>query len=78
MLCHNPILGYSPKFNFFQNKNKINKIKAGNVEKAGKGIKLQFFRGNSRPNCTLLCPRMGKRCKFKVKLNDYWMNLHKN
>jgi len=33
--CHNPILGYSPKFTFFQNKNKKNKIKAGNVEKPG-------------------------------------------
>jgi urocanate hydratase len=33
--CHNPILGYSPKFTFFQNKkNQKNKIKAGNAEKA--------------------------------------------
>jgi hypothetical protein len=32
--CHNPILGYSPKFTFLKNKNKKNKIKAGNVEKA--------------------------------------------
>jgi hypothetical protein len=32
--CHNPILGYSPKFIFFQNKNQKNKIPAGNVEKA--------------------------------------------
>jgi hypothetical protein len=36
--CHNPILGYSPKFIFFKKKkNKIkskNKIQAGNVEKA--------------------------------------------
>jgi len=38
--CHNPILGYSSKNFFFQNKNKKNKIKAGNVEKAGWGIKL--------------------------------------
>ena len=36
------------------------------------------FGGSSRPNCTLLCPKMKKKCKFKVKLNDYWMNLHKN
>jgi hypothetical protein len=28
---------------YFQNKNKINKIKAGNMEKAGWGIKLQFW-----------------------------------
>ena len=32
--CHHPILGDSPKFSFFQNKNKKNKIKAGNAEKA--------------------------------------------
>jgi hypothetical protein len=32
--CHNPILGYSPKFTFFKIKTKKNKIKAGNVEKA--------------------------------------------
>jgi hypothetical protein len=41
--CHNPILGYSSKFTFFQNKNQKNKIKAGNVEKACREIKLQFF-----------------------------------
>ena len=38
--CHNPILNYSLKFIFFQNKNQKNKIKAGNVEKAGQKIKL--------------------------------------
>jgi len=43
-LCHNPILGYSSKFIFFQNKNKKNQIKAGNAEKAGREIKLQFWR----------------------------------
>jgi hypothetical protein len=42
--CHNPILGYSPKFTFFQNKNKKNKIKAGNMEKAGREINLQFLK----------------------------------
>jgi hypothetical protein len=37
------------------------------------------FEGNSRPNCNPLCQKMErKKCKFKVKLNDYWMNLHKN
>jgi len=41
--CHNPILGYSHKFTFFQNKNHKNKIKDGNVEKAGREIKLQFL-----------------------------------
>ena len=38
LVCHNPILGYSPKFTFFLNKKqkkiKKIKIKAGNVEKA--------------------------------------------
>jgi hypothetical protein len=33
----NSILGYSPKFIFFQNKKSKNKIKAGNVEKADQG-----------------------------------------
>jgi hypothetical protein len=36
------------------------------------------FGGNSRPNCIPLCQKMKKQCKFKVKLNDYWTNLHKN
>jgi hypothetical protein len=37
IICHNPILSYSLKFIFFQNKNLKNKIKAANVEKAGRG-----------------------------------------
>jgi hypothetical protein len=41
--CHNSILGYSLKFTFFQNKNQKNKIKADNVEKVGREIKLQFL-----------------------------------
>jgi hypothetical protein len=41
--CHNPILGYSLKNYFFQNKNQKIKEKAGNVEKAGREIKLQFL-----------------------------------
>jgi len=36
------------------------------------------FEGNLRPSCTPLCLKMKKKCKFKVKLNDYWTNLHKN
>ena len=31
----------------------------------------------SRPKCTLLCPKI-KNANSKVKLNEYWMNLHKN
>jgi hypothetical protein len=41
------------------------------MEKAGRGIKLQFFEENSRPTCTPLCPKMKKKYKFKIKLNDY-------
>jgi len=41
--CHNLILGYSPKFIFFQNKNKKIIIKTGNVEKVGREVKLQFL-----------------------------------
>jgi hypothetical protein len=37
-----------------------------------------IFGGNSRPNCTPLWQKMETKCKFKVKLNDYWTNLHKN
>ena len=82
--CHNPILGYSLNFTFFKIKNQKNKIKAGNVEKADKKglqkqakIKLQFseeFQG-------LIVPYYAqeqKNANSKVKLNDYWTNLHKN
>jgi hypothetical protein len=37
-----------------------------------------IFGENSRPNCTSLCPKIERKCKFKVKLNYYWTNLHKN
>jgi len=42
------------------------------------GNQAAIFEENSKPNCTPLYPRMEKKCKFKVKLNDYWTNLHKN
>jgi len=36
------------------------------------------FRGNLRSNYTPLCQNMErKKCKLKVKLNYYWMNLYK-
>jgi hypothetical protein len=38
-VCHNPIMGYSLKFNFFQNIKKII-LDAGNEEKTCQGIKL--------------------------------------
>jgi hypothetical protein len=44
MVYYNPILGYSLKFIFFQNKNQKYKIKAVNIEKAGRGIQLYFWR----------------------------------
>jgi hypothetical protein len=37
-----------------------------------------IFGGNLRPNCNPLCLKLEKKCKFKVKLNVYWINLHKN
>jgi hypothetical protein len=37
--CHNPILGYSLKITFFQNKNQKNKIKAGNVKQVKEDYK---------------------------------------
>jgi hypothetical protein len=42
------------------------------------GNQVGIFGGNSRSNCTPLCPKIEKKYKFKVKLNNYWMNLHKN
>ena len=74
---------------FFQNKNQKNKIKAGNVEKAGREIKLQFLEKiqglivqiqKLRINLIKLqlCSKIKKKYKFKIKLNDYWKNLHKN
>jgi hypothetical protein len=65
------------KFTFFQNKNQKNKINAGNVEKAGWEIKLQFLEEIQGLIVPPSCPKMETRGKFKVKLNDYWTNLHK-
>jgi hypothetical protein len=36
------------------------------------------FGWNQEPNCILLYPKQKRHYKFKVKLNHYWMNLHKN
>jgi hypothetical protein len=59
--CHNPILGYSPKINFFfKIKIKIIIIKAGNVEKANRESSCNFG-GNSKPNCTPLCQKMEEK-----------------
>jgi hypothetical protein len=57
---HNPILGYSQKITFlFQNKNKNIIIKAGNVEKENRGIKLQFWR-NFKAYLYLIMPKNGE------------------
>jgi hypothetical protein len=45
------------------------------VEKAGWKIKLQFLEEIQG----LIAPHYAQEWrKFKVKLNDYWTNLHKN
>jgi hypothetical protein len=49
------------------------------VEKVGREIKLEFLEEIQ----DLIVPHYAQKwrkqkCKFKVKLNDYWMNLHKN
>jgi len=48
------------------------------VEKVGREVKLQFLEEIQ----DLIVPRYAQKwrnkCKFKVKLNDYWMNFHKN
>jgi hypothetical protein len=36
------------------------------------------FGWNQEPNCAILYPKLEKQCRFKVKLNYYWTNLHKN
>jgi hypothetical protein len=41
------------------------------------GNQAAIFGENSKPNCTPLCQRIEKKCKFKVKLNDYWTNFIK-
>jgi hypothetical protein len=66
------------KFTFFQNKNKKNKIKGWQRGESRSGNQVVIFGGNSRPIYTPLCQKMETKCKFKVKLNDYWTNLHKN
>jgi len=75
-ICHHPILGDSPKFIFFQKTKKKIKIKnkgwqcgESRPRKAAKIDENQaaIFRGISRPNCTLLCPKIEK-CKFKGQI----------
>jgi hypothetical protein len=53
-------------------------IKAGNVEKVAWEIKLQFLKEIQDLIVPHYAKKWRKQCKFKVKLNDYWMNLHKN
>jgi hypothetical protein len=63
--CHNPILGYSPKINFFQNKNQKNKIKSWQRGESKPGNQAVIFGENSRSNCTPLCPRMEKNANSR-------------
>jgi hypothetical protein len=39
-------------------------------------IKLQFWT-NCKPSCTLLYPKLERQWRFKIKLNDFWINLLK-
>jgi len=55
-----------------------NKIKASNVEKTDREIKLQFLKEIQGLIVPYYAKKWRKKCKFKVKLNDYWTNLHKN
>jgi len=48
------------------------------VEKVGRGIKLQFLEKIQGLIVPHYAQNREKKCKFKVKLNDYWMNLHKH
>jgi len=64
-ICQNPILGYSLKINFFQNKNQKNKIKSWQRGESKPGNQAVILGGNSRPNCTPLCPRMEKNANSR-------------
>jgi len=48
-----------------------NKIKAGNVEKTDGEIKLQFLKEIQGLIVPHYAKKWRKKCKFKVKLNDY-------
>ena len=48
------------------------------MEKVGWGIKLQFLKEIQGLIVPYYAQNWKKQCKFKVKLNDYWTNLHKN
>ena len=48
------------------------------MEKVGRGIKLQFLEEIQGLIVPHYAQTIGIQCKFKVKLNDYWTNLHKN
>jgi hypothetical protein len=78
-ICHNPILGYSLKFTIFQNKNQKIKQKLVTWRKQAGESSCNFLEEIQ----DLIGPHYAqkwreKKCKFKVKLNDYWTNLHKN
>ena len=73
---------YSSNSHFsFQNKNKIKiDILTKETWEAFTCTKKSSynFRWNRKPNCTPFYPTIERQCKFKVKLHDYWTNLHKN
>ena len=48
------------------------------MKKADGEIKLQFFKEIQGLIVSHCAKKWRKKCKFKVKLNYYWTNLHKN
>jgi hypothetical protein len=48
------------------------------VEKAGREIKLQFLEEIQDLIMPHYAKKWRKKCKFMVKLNDYWTNLYKS
>jgi hypothetical protein len=81
--CHNLFFGYSPKST--RKKIKNNSKKIDNFEKVGWGgfqmyIKKSCwsFGWNYELNHTSLYLKLERKCRFKVKVNDFWTNVHKN
>jgi hypothetical protein len=61
-------LGYSSKIKFFfQNKNQKNKIKLGNVKKAGWEIKLQFLK-EIQDLIVPIMPKNGEKIQIQCQI----------
>ena len=66
--CHNPIMGYSPKFIFFFKIKIKNNNKGCQRRESRPGSQVAIFGGNSRPNCAPLCPKIEKK-NTNLRLN---------